>query len=216
MPEAPNQDDNLAAGAAYFARIMGEHGWSEESVNTTPPPGPDPQRFAAVNVHPSAQQAHLVAGLAVAVILTGGKVKDLRLGHTNFSTDDESADTPWWIRHRTDGADLPFVWFAALRAAAMWLCWYEDADYYDAMHLAWIDNTGVPSRKGIADKYESRVDELAACFGPAAYERAWEGKWDLELERFDLGVCEVAEMLIDGQPLTHADVEAAVDRCRRD
>jgi hypothetical protein len=213
MSEVPNQDDLLAAGAAYFARIMGERGWSEESVNTTPPPGPDPQRFAAVNTHPSAQQAHLIAGGAVAVILTGGTVKNLRLGNTNFSTDDESADTPSQIWHQTEHADEPIVWFAELRASAMWLCWYEDADFYDAMIVTWVDNTGGPSRKGIADRYESRFDELAECFGSNPSERGWEGKWDRQLEPLDLAVCEVAEMLIDGQRVTHADVEAAVDRC---
>lgn len=213
MSEVPNQDDLLAAGAAYFARIMGERGLSEEIVSTTLPPGPDPERFVAVNAHPSAQQAHLVAGLAVAVILTGGKVQSVRLGNTNFSTDDESADTPWQIRHRTDDADLPFAWFAGLRASAMWCCWYEDADFYDAMNIAWVDNTGGQPRRGIADRYESRVDELAACFGPAAYERVWEGMWDQELEPFDLAVCELAEMLIDGQSVTHHVVQTAVDRC---
>lgn len=174
-------------------------------------PGPDPRRFVAVNAHPMALQAHQLAGQAVAVALTGGKVKHVQLGSINFCTGDET--TPSQLRDDTGYADRPFVWFAVLRASAMWLCWYQDVDFYDAMHVSYINNTEGPSQGGIADKYESRVDELAERFGSTPLERAWEGKWDEDLEPFDLAVCEIAEMLIDGQPVTHEDVQAAVDRC---
>jgi hypothetical protein len=200
MLDESDQYDNLAAGAAY----------------TTPPPGPDPGRFVAVNVHPMAQQAHQLAGEAVAVALTGSTVKHVQLGSINFSTDDEGADTPWQLRHDTGYADLPFVWFAALRASAMWSCWYEDADVDTAMDVAWIDNTEGPSRDGIADKYESRFEELSVRFGSTPSQRVWEEEWHEKLERFDLAVCEVAEMLVEGQQVTHEDVQAAVDRCRND
>jgi hypothetical protein len=213
MSEKSDKDDLLAAGAGYFARMASERDWSETGVNTASPPGPDPERFAAVNVHPAAREAYRLAAQAVAVIVTGGKVKYIRLGNVNFSTDDESADTPSVIRHRTAHADQPYVWFAGLRASAMWLCWYEGDDIDTATEAAWYDHMGGPSLEGIADKYESRFDELVERFGSTAYERAWEGEWDEELERLDLAVCELASMLIDGQPVTHEDVQAAVDRC---
>jgi hypothetical protein len=195
MLDESDQNDNLAAGAAY-----------------TPPPGPDPRRFVAVNVHPMALQAHQLAGQAVAVALIGSKLKHLQLGRINFSTDDESADIPCELRHDTGYAERPFVWFAALRASTMWLCWYQDVDFDTAMDVSWINNTEGRSRDGIGDEYEKHFEELSERFGSTPLERAWEGKWDEDLEPFDLAVCEIAEMMIDGQPVTHEDVQAAVDR----
>jgi hypothetical protein len=179
-------------------------------MNMTPIPEPDPARFVAVNAHPSARHAHQLAGQAVSVAANDGTLIDVGLGSINYSTEDESADTPSFIQYRCAKADHPFVWFTGLWASAMWLYEYDDADYYDAKIVAWIDNTG-----GISDKYESRVEELVARFGSNPIERAWEGDWEKELSPLWPAVCEVAAMLIDGDSVTHEVVQAAVDRRRR-
>ena len=165
--------------------------------------------FAAVNAHPYARHAHQVAGHAVAVVARDWELIDVYLGNINFSTDDESADTPWRVRHTTPYADRPFVTFAGVWAAAMWSCENEDADFYDAMHCAWIDNTD-----GMTEEYESRVEELAARLGSDPVKRAWEWDWYDELEPLWTAVCEIAVMLLDGQPVTHDEVQAVVDRYR--
>jgi hypothetical protein len=43
-------------------------------------------------------------------------------------------------------------------------------------------------------------------------QRDWEYEWSDELDLLWPAVCEVAALLIDGQPVTHDDVLAAVER----
>ena len=174
----------------------------------TPVPEPDPGRFFAVNAHPYARHAHQVAGHTAAVVVRGWRLREVQLGSINFSTDDESADTPWRIRHTTPYADRPFFIFSGVWASAMWTCQDEDVDYDTAMYVAW-DDAG-----GITEEYESRVDELAVRFGSHPDERAWEWDWYDELYPLWPAVREVAVMLVDGQPVTHEDVLGAVNRCR--
>jgi len=102
----------------------------------TPVPEPDPGRFFAVNAHPYARHAHQVAGHAVAVVARRWRLIEVHLGSIDFSTDDEGADTPWRVRHTTPYADRPFFIFSGVWASAMWTCENEDADFYDAMHVA--------------------------------------------------------------------------------
>jgi hypothetical protein len=214
MIEMSDDDINEFRAALFeYMNVMGDRLLGETRVSASLPP--EPERFAAVNLHPSAQQAHQLGGEAIAVVIKGGIVEDIRLGNINFSIDDENATIPSEIRHTTADAEHPLVWFAGIRASALWLCWYGDTEIDAAMDGTWFNNTG-PLKDGIADKYESRVDELAERFGSTPTERAWEGMWDEQLQRFDLAVCEVAAMLINGQQVTHQDVQAAVDRCRND
>jgi hypothetical protein len=166
--------------------------------------------FAVFNLHPSARHAHQVAGQAVAVVYNDWELIDVHLGSINFSTEDESADTPGRVWHTTQYADRPFFIFSGVWAAAMWSCENEDADFYDAMLVARID-----SPDGLTE-YESRVDELAARFGSNPIDRAWEVEWIDKLDPMWHAVREVAAMLLDGQSVTHEDVLAAVNRCRSD
>jgi hypothetical protein len=142
------------------------------------------------------------------LVARGWRLREVRLGSVNFSTDDESADAPWRIRHTTPYSDRPFFIFSGLWASAMWVCHYEDADYNDAMCAAWLDNI-----EGITEEYESRDEELAERYGSDPVKRAWEWDWYDELHSLWPAICEVAVMLLDGQSVTHDDVLAAVNRC---
>jgi hypothetical protein len=127
---------------------------------------------------------------------------------------DESADTGGGTQHRSRYADQPFVTFAGPWATAMWDVEHDDDvdDIYEALEYAWDD-----SSDGDTDKYEKRVAELegyAAELGFSRIGRAWECNWNNELEDLWPAIREVAEMLLDGQPVTHEKVQAAVDRCR--
>jgi hypothetical protein len=208
MFETPDEDINEVRDAVLeYIDVLGDRILSETQVIAVLPP--DPERFAAVNLHPSARQAHQLAGEAVAVVLKGEAVEDIRLGNFAFSADGDEIGIPSKIQHTTSDADRAFVWFAGMRASGLWLCWYGDVEIDAAMNDTWYGN-------GIADQYASRVDELAERFGSSRKERAWEGMWDKQLQPFDLAVCEVAAMLINGQPVTHQDVQAAVNMCLDD
>jgi hypothetical protein len=212
MFETPDEDINeLRDAVLEYIDVLGDRILSETQVIAVLPP--DPERFAAVNLHPSARQAHHVAGEAVAVVLKRAIIEDIRLGNLTFSADGGEIGIPSEVQHTTSDADRAFVWFAGIRASGLWLCWYGDEEIDAAMNDTWVGNT-LPTRDGIADQYASRVDELAERFGSSSTEFAWEGMWDKQLHPFDFAVAEVAEMLINGQPVTHEDVEAAVDRCR--
>jgi hypothetical protein len=169
----------------------------------------DPAKYAVVNLHPYARHAHQVAGHAVAVVVRGWRLREVQLGSINFSTDDEAADIPWRLRHTTPYADRPFFIFAGVWASAMWTCQDEDVDYDTAMYVA-RDDAGA-----ITEEYESRVEEFAARLGFDPNSRPWEMDWCDELEPLWPAVCDVAAMLLDGQPVAHEDVQAAVNRCRK-
>ncbi len=174
---------------------------------------PDPALIAAVEACVTARIAHHEAGHAVAAVFVGGTLKDVWLGATDWSTDDTSADTPGGTRHNTQWELQPFVTFAGPWAEAMWTLEHNDDidDFYEALEYAWQDNSD-----GDAAKYESRVDELAVRFKSDSIARAWELDWLDDLKDLRSAVREVAEMLIEGQPVTHEDVQAAVDRCSDD
>ncbi len=176
----------------------------------TPLPEPDPAKYSVYNAHPSAQHAHQVAGLAVAVVAKGHKFVEAHLGNINFSTDDEDADTPWRVRHRTPYCDQPFVLFASVWASAIWLCHDDDVDYDTAMFVAWDDQ---PETTG---EYESRIEELCMRYGSDPIKRSWEWDWYDELKDLWPSICEVAVMLLDGQPVAHEKVQAAVNRYRNE
>jgi hypothetical protein len=171
-------------------------------------PWPNPAMYSVCNFHPSAQQAHQVAGFAVAVVAKGHKFVEAHLGNIDFSTDDEEADTPWRVRHRTPYPDRPFVLFASVWASAIWACYDDDADYETAMFVAWGDHID------ITEDYEDHLEELGARHGCDPLKRAWEWDWYAELEGLWPAICDVAVMLLDGQRLTHDEVQAIVDRYR--
>ncbi len=172
-------------------------------------PWPNPAKYSVYNAHPSAQHAHVVAGYAVAVVARGRRLVDVYLGSINFSTDDESADTLGGVRHTTDDVvDRAFVIFAGLWASAIWVCHDDDVDYNDALYVAWGDQSET------TEKYESRHEELAALYGSDSVRRAWEWDWYDELEPLWPAICEVAVTLLDGQSVTHDEVQAAVNRYR--
>ena len=147
-----------------------------------------------------------MAGHAVAAVARGWELIEVYLGNINFSTDDEDADTPGGLRHTTPYPDQPFVTFAGVWASAIWVCHDDDADYNDALYVAWDD---LPES---TEKYESRIDELAERYGSDRLKRAWERDWFDELYPLWPAICEVAVMLLEGQPVTHDKVQAIVDR----
>jgi hypothetical protein len=174
----------------------------------------DPARLEAIDAFWRSRHAHHEAGHAVAAVAKDGKLIAVWLGTIDWSTPDESADTPGGTRHRTPYADQPFVTFAGPWAEAMWTIEHDDDvdDIYEALEYAWGD-----SNDGDTDKYEARVEMLSAVatqLGFPTIGRAWEAKWIDELEDLWPAVCEVAVMLLDGQPVTHDDVLAVVDRYR--
>ena len=173
---------------------------------------PDPEVIAAVSARATARLAHHEAGHAVAAVARGGTLIAVRLGHADWSTLDTSADEPGETRHRTSWRDQPFVTFAGPWAEAMWTVEHEPDvdDVGEALDYAWEDNSD-----GDAARYEARVEMLtgaAAQHGFPAVGRAWEADWADELDGLWPAVCEVAALLIDGQPVTHEMVLAAVGR----
>jgi hypothetical protein len=180
----------------------------------TPVPDPDAALVAAVDARARSRHAHHEAGHAVAVVARGGRLIRISLGTVDWSTPDESADTPGETVHRTAYTDQPFLTFAGPCAEAMWIVEHDDdvEELGEALEYAWSENY-----EGDADKYEARVEMLSAAarlLGFPAIGRAWESEWIDELEPLWPAVCEVAAMLLDGQPVSHDDVQAAVDRCR--
>jgi hypothetical protein len=180
-----------------------------ESTNSD---APDPAWVAAVSACATARNAHHEAGHAVAAVARGGELRDLYLGTVDWSTVDDSADTPGGTVHRTAWQDQPFVTFAGPWAEATWVVEHEpDSDSFDdALACAWDENAD-----GDTDKYESRVDLLdaaAAEFGFNPIGRAWEAAWADELEGSWPAICEVAALLIDGHPVSHETVHAAIQR----
>ena len=108
----------------------------------------------------------------------------------------------------------PLADFAGPWADAMWLCQHEpDTTLDDALDLAWIDNQGDNA------KYEQRVEQLsdkAAELGFAPLGRGWESEWIYELEPLWPVVCEVAALLINGQPVTHETIRSLLDNLPED
>ena len=173
-------------------------------------PEPNPSTYSVLNAHRSARNAHVVAGYAVAVVARGGRLIDVYLGSTNFSTDDESADTRGGVRHTIDDVlDRAFIIFAGVRASAIWVCHDEDVDYDTAMFVAWGDHSDT------TEIYDSIVQQLAVSYGSHPAMREWAWGWCDELQALWPAICEVAAMLLDGQLVTHEDVLAAVRWCRK-
>jgi hypothetical protein len=167
-------------------------------------PEPNPSTYSVLN----ARNAHVVAGYAVAVVARGGRLIDVYLGGTNFSTDDESADTRGGVRHTIDDVlDRAFIIFAGVWASAIWVCHDEDVDYDTAMFVAWGDHSDT------TEIYDSIVQQLAVSYG--SHPAMWEWDWCDELQALWPAICDVAAMLLGGQPVTNEDVLAAVDRCRK-
>ncbi len=104
---------------------------------------------------------------------------------------------------------MPFVTFAGPWAEAMWLSQHEpDITFSDALDHAWIANQ--------VDnvKYEHLVEKLtnrAAELGFAPLGRGWESEWIYELEPLWPVVCEVAALLIKGQPVSHETIRSLLD-----
>jgi hypothetical protein len=203
-----------------------EEAWSRGGCPTAQRSKPDPALVAAAEALATARHAHHEAGHAVAAVFAGGTLKDGWPGAADWSTDDTSADTPGGTRHHTPWELQPFVTFAGPFAEAMWTLEHDDDidDFYEALEYAWQDKSDgdiddfyeaawQDNSDGDIAKYESRVDELAVRFESDSIARAWELDWLDDLERLWSAVREVAAMLINGQPVTHQAVEAAVDRC---
>jgi hypothetical protein len=162
---------------------------------------PEPELVAAVATRATSRGAHRLAGNAVAAVVRGGTLTDVHLGYTDWSTSDDSDDIPGEVHHQTDFADWPFVTFAGLWAEAMWTV-ENDPDVDDlaeALEYVWAD--------GCADtaKYDERVQaltDLAEKLGLPLTEHVWEADWIDELEPLWGAVCEVAALLIGGNPVT--------------
>jgi hypothetical protein len=185
-----------------------------EGMNTTSVREPDPARLAAIDALARSRHAHHEAGHAVAAVARGGTLIRVSLGTVDWSTPDESADTPGETEHRTTFANQPFVTFAGPWAEAMWTVEDDDDldELYEALDYAWQKNSD-----GDTEKYESRIEMLsgaAEILGFSRIGRLWEVDWVDELDALWPAVCETAAMLLDGQSVTHDDVLAAVNRCR--
>ena len=172
---------------------------------------PDPALVAAVSARATARLAHHEAGHAVAAVVRGGTLHDVFLGKVDWSTDDDSADTPGGTMHQTAWEAQPFVTFAGPWAEAIWMLEHEDDvdDIDEALGYAWDNNID-----GDAAKYEDRVSILsgaAAQLGFPTIGRAWEWQWSNEFEPLWPVVCQVAALLIDGQPVTHTVVRSLLD-----
>ena len=175
---------------------------------------PDAELVAAVSADTTARSAHHEAGHAVAAVFRGGELLAVHLGHVDWSTFDNSADRPGETHHRTRREVQPFVTFAGPWATARWTVEHDPEvdDFDQALELAWNDQYD-----GDGAKYRARVEKLtlaAAQLGFPSVGRycPWEYEWTQELDLLWPAVCEVAALLIDGQPVTHDDVLAAVER----
>jgi hypothetical protein len=210
MFDASNYEvGDLAAALLEVNRTKGDG-------HVTPRPKPDPAMVAGIEAHATARHAHHEAGHASAAVFAGGTLKGVWLGATDWSTDDTSADTPGGTWHDTAWKLQPFVTFAGPWAEAMWTVEHDDDvdDIYEALEYAWEDNSD-----GDAAKYEHRVAMLNGVAAQLGFSRVgcdWEVQWVDKLEPLWPAICEIAAMLIDGQPVTHEDVQAAVDRCPND
>jgi hypothetical protein len=174
----------------------------------------DPAVVAAVAARAMARHAHHEAGHAVAAVAAGGQLVDVFLGVVDWSTCDDGADTAGGTVHCTAWEHQPFVTFAGPWAEATWVVQNdpEVSDFDDALAYAWDDNSD-----GDTAKYEGRVDTLtdvARQLGFGSVGRAWELEWSEERESLWPAVCEIAALLIDYQPVIHATVLAAINRCR--
>ncbi len=179
-------------------------------------PTPDPRIIAAVTAAATARSAHHEAGHAVAAVSRGGRLTDVYLRTADLSTHDDSADTPGGTVHLSHRQDAPFVTFAGPWAQAMWTVENDpDVDDVDeALDYAWDDNAD-----GDTAKYQARVEILETVAAQLGFGRVgprWEIDWDEELTELWPAICDIAALLIDGKPVSHDTVQAAIERAALD
>ncbi|KUH90619.1 hypothetical protein [Mycobacterium sp. IS-1556] len=161
----------------------------------------------------TARHAHHEAGHAVAAVARGGTLVDIYLGHADWSTTDEIADTPGGTVHESRWEDQPFVTFAGPCATAMWIL-HNDPDVDDlgeALAFGWDEEDHD------REKYDARVEPLqtaAAELGFPLPWLPWESEWCDELEELWPAIEQVAALLIDGQPVDHRVVAELVEQLR--
>jgi len=187
---------------------------SSDAGTDTLSPVTDLDRIAAAKASAASRLAHHEAGHAVAAVARGGRVVEISLGSSDWSTADTTADEPGYVVHRTTETNAPFVTFAGPWAEAMWMVEIdgECEDIYEALELAWTN-----SPDGDGEKYGQRVAELHAAaelIGLHPLGTPWEADWEQELAELWPAVCEIADALLSGETVTDEVVTAALPRGR--
>lgn len=177
---------------------------------------PDPDLIIAIAKAANERTAYHEAGHAVATVSRGGRLDRVTLGFADWTTDDDSNDTPGTTEHTTTARDAPFVTFAGPWASAMWRMHVdgddkeEGLDFPTALEYAWDD-----SADGDGAKYETVVARLSAHSEklglPLGLERPWEQWWLDELDALWPAVREVAATVLAHGGVTHEQVKAAID-----
>lgn len=171
----------------------------------------DPDVVAEVNARIALRTAHHEAGHAVAAVVRGGTVLDVRMGQVDWSDHSGDSDRPGFVKHITRRDGHPFVTFSGVWAEARWEL-ETDAesglDMSDTLESAWFNN-----QDGDAEKYESFVDDLeeyAAAQGFTSIGLAWERDWGAELDALYPAIVAVAEELHVHGSVSHDFIAAAI------
>lgn len=182
---------------------------------------PDPAIAAQVLAGSRSRTAHHEAGHAVAIVVGGATIDSVWVNRTDWTALPLDADTGKGGTTTYSDSSFeaqPFIAFAGPWAEARWTVEIDpdlDADDMDdALHWAWDDNAD-----GDTARYEDRVsamESVAAQLGFGSVGRVWEREWSDQLESLWPAICAVAELLTDGQTVTHDLVRAAVERCADD
>jgi hypothetical protein len=174
------------------------------------------ERIAEVARNSLVRHAHHEAGHAVAAVARGGELVSVWLGEVSDWSDPGSNETTGGTRHQTDWLDQPFVTFAGVWAEATWNAANDpdlaDTDFDEVLGFAWNDNS-----EGDAAKYDDRLAMLRAAaksFGFGEFiGTIWEYGWADELTELWPAITEVAQCLINREPVKHESVADAVRRC---
>lgn len=174
------------------------------TVHAVPTNTAESTLIAAVSARATARHAHHEAGHAVAAVAVGGQLLTVFLGTADWSTCDDTAETPGATCHRTPWVDQPFVTFAGPWAEAMWTTHNDPEvdDFHEALDYAWDD-----SSHGDTAKYQDRIADVTD-----ADRAAMEAQWDQALAVLWPAICQVATSLINGQTVTHHTVQAAINQ----
>jgi hypothetical protein len=87
-------DEHLHTAAREFIRSANDGRVTGKERNHNVRNGPDPAVVAALSAKSITRRAHHEAGHAVAAVATGGRLIRVSLGSFDWTTSDESADTP--------------------------------------------------------------------------------------------------------------------------
>jgi len=168
-----------------------------------------PDERAAIIADSNARTAHHEAGHAVAAVARGGHLVKIVITASDPDNPDWDSELAGFTRHRTPVREHPFTTFAGPWAEAMWESENDpDTGFGEAIDAAWLnsdDGDGAYYAALIEPVWEAARQAGLGCVGPA-----WERGWNDELECLWPVICEIAEMLLRGETVTHAMVAAAI------